>query len=894
MKLRTLWWSVFLACMGFAQGQTHAQNSNDVMRLFGGIMQPAIAQGALAQWRRLPETEISCIDRTLRTRGVSVQILVQRGVGPSDEQISEVRSACRTEPTQQAASPSRPVSGTPYSVDGLALGGRVAFESAVYRDYQCAPSEQFEGFVWCQKTRIDREARGQFTSSYSILHSPDGTVAYVNRSLMPAFFEGREAQDEVDRLSNKHGAAPHIIPTPARPGQPSGFIAVWGSVTLDPLDAANVGELAAGRSIRAGLLIDHIGSFQRSAQAGLPIYRLGGGAGYVWSASWDERGRGSLRFLAVDPSAIAHNEGERIAAHTAEQNTAPAERERIGRAARQDAALTGNTPSSIERSDLSRLTQVPASCDSAKQLGSRQLWVNDPLSRRRTPGPACQAILDCRVDLANQAAQTAAFLRDNPEVIDALRTVGGRSSVGGSHVNGLLRDIMQGSANLNRVTPNAPCDYVWRVVEGSWIDLDARQTYPRPFELFLQTSRALISEARSEFDASEAKYRALVGFNDRYPGVERFEQAYKGYADAVQADNIVATLRERKLFLHEAEFAEGRKQLLNEQSAELSRLTGFLSDVAAEYDRDDLARLSTRDIQAQLSALRAESERYAGLSPAQRGDVSSQLKEFAARRADLEDVIRAARSEKARLEKLDERRRAVLANIELALGQLTTENASGKLTKEAESLLPSLRATRDAFVRLGNIRLTDRPDYTADVVAAEATEAAAARKIAEAEGAKRLAEETAQRKIAEADAAKRAVQNNAGSSTRRAGDQVAQQRYADEPRAVRIAASDVAARSPQSDEVPIWMFILAAYAFVAGLITLPLVRPPLIEWYESSTWLIFGSGPIDILFRQIGFRLSFELFVFGISCAIGSLGGAIYVISRRYGALKEAAAEVDH
>jgi hypothetical protein len=883
MKLGTLWWSVFLACMGFAQSQAHAQNSNDIIRLFGGIMQSTIAQGALAEWRWLPETEIACIDRTLRTRGVSVQILVQRGVGPSDEQISEVRSACRIEPTQQAASPSKPVSGSTYSVDGLALGGRVAFESAVYREYQCAPSEQFEGFVRCQRTRIDREARGQFTSSYSILHSPDGTIAYVNRSLMPAFFEGREAQDEVDRLSNKHGAAPRIIPTPPRPGQPSGFIAVWGSVTLDPLDAANVGELAAGRSIRAGLLIDHIGSFQRSAQASLPIYRLGGGAGYVWSASWDERGRGSLRFLAIDPSAIAHNEGERIAAHAAEQNTAPAERERIDadRAARQNTALQGNTRPSIVQGDLSRLTQVPASCESAKQLGSRQLWVNDPLSRRRTPGPACQAILDCRVDLANQATQTAAFLRDKPEVIDALRTVAGRSSEGDSQVNGFLHDTMRGSANLTRLAPNAPCDYVWGVVEGSWIDLDARRTYPRPFELFLQTSRTLISEVRSEFNASEAEYCALVGFSDRYPGVERFELAYQAYADAVQADNIAAALRERKLFLREAEFARSRKQLLNEQSAELSRLTAFLSVAAAEYDRDGLARLSTRDIQAQLSALRAESERYAGLSPAQRGDVSTQLKEFAARRADLEDVIRAARSEKARLEKLDERRRAVLANIELAIAQSATDNASGKLPTEAEALLTGLRAKRDEFVRLGDIRLPDRPDYTADVVAAEA--------------AARAAEAAAERRIAEAEAAKRAVQNNAGSSTRRAGDEVAQQRAADEPRAVRIAASNVAAKSPQSDGVHIWMFILVAYAFVAGLITLPLVRPPLIEWYSSSTWIIFGNGPIDILFRQIGFRLSFELFTFGISCVIGSLGGAIYVIGRRYGAVKGAAeGVVDH
>src|SRR5262245_5884828 len=39
-----------------------------------------------------------------------------------------------------------------YSVDGLALGAKVASGSAAYRQYRCVPSEKFEGFVWCTKT----------------------------------------------------------------------------------------------------------------------------------------------------------------------------------------------------------------------------------------------------------------------------------------------------------------------------------------------------------------------------------------------------------------------------------------------------------------------------------------------------------------------------------------------------------------------------------------------------------------------------------------------------------------------------------------------------------------------------------------------------------------------
>jgi hypothetical protein len=72
---------------------------------------------------------------------------------------------------------------------------------------------------------------------------------------------------------------------------------------LQPLDPARTAELAAGTDV-PGILIDTVGNPQRSAQLGLPIYCLGGGAGYVWSARWNGRGRGALRMLAIDASRL--------------------------------------------------------------------------------------------------------------------------------------------------------------------------------------------------------------------------------------------------------------------------------------------------------------------------------------------------------------------------------------------------------------------------------------------------------------------------------------------------------------------------------------------------------------------------------------------------------------
>lgn len=200
-----------------------------------------------------------------------------------------------------AAAPTAPES--PFVVDGLRLGGHLALNTPSYMEYRCTPSEQYTGFTWCQRRRQENSARGTYISTNTILHSADGTALYVNRFLEPAFFVGNEAMDDVRRLAAKFGE-PRYVAAPLVAGAPLTLMASWGEVVLVPLDRARLANLAAGREVRAGVLIDHIGNFQRSAAMGLPVYRLSGGAGYVWAASWDQGGRGTLRFLTIDPSRL--------------------------------------------------------------------------------------------------------------------------------------------------------------------------------------------------------------------------------------------------------------------------------------------------------------------------------------------------------------------------------------------------------------------------------------------------------------------------------------------------------------------------------------------------------------------------------------------------------------
>ena len=91
---------------------------------------------------------------------------------------------------------------------------------------------------------------------------------------------------------------------PTREGFPNGLIATWGKVVLEPVDGNNQKILAAGKNPKIGVLIDFVGDYGRSTKNDLPVYRVSGGAGFIWAASWDSNGRGTLRMLAVNPSEL--------------------------------------------------------------------------------------------------------------------------------------------------------------------------------------------------------------------------------------------------------------------------------------------------------------------------------------------------------------------------------------------------------------------------------------------------------------------------------------------------------------------------------------------------------------------------------------------------------------
>jgi len=190
---------------------------------------------------------------------------------------------------------------SPYAIDGFALGEKVQLD----RGFRCEAGRN-PGFKWCQKLRQERSNRGNFSSTTAIVQNADGVAVHVDRQIEPAFFAPGDIAREITRLSSGYfsGERAREIRLPQRDGLPLAVIALWGTLELQPLDDAALAALAVDDVPRQSLLVDHLGDLRRSAQLKLPVYRIGGSAGYLWSASMSAGGRGHLRFLAIDPTAL--------------------------------------------------------------------------------------------------------------------------------------------------------------------------------------------------------------------------------------------------------------------------------------------------------------------------------------------------------------------------------------------------------------------------------------------------------------------------------------------------------------------------------------------------------------------------------------------------------------
>jgi hypothetical protein len=190
-----------------------------------------------------------------------------------------------------------------FILNDVELGGSVSSHDL---KYDCRASEQFSGFIWCQNRRMERTRSGTVVITNSILRDGEGKVAYVSQHIVPVIFDPGEVEKTLSLISAKYGEASRVMHPPSPWGiERNAVIAIWGQINLEPLDSSTLSIIASGHDVKSGLRVDYLGDFRKSAKLGMPVYRIAGGPGYLWNASYDQKGRGHLRFLTSNAAAYA-------------------------------------------------------------------------------------------------------------------------------------------------------------------------------------------------------------------------------------------------------------------------------------------------------------------------------------------------------------------------------------------------------------------------------------------------------------------------------------------------------------------------------------------------------------------------------------------------------------
>jgi tetratricopeptide (TPR) repeat protein len=191
-----------------------------------------------------------------------------------------------------------------YVVDGFALGDRVNL-GANYHSYTCRRSDDFDDALRCEQTRQRSSRASKVTISGTLIHDSDGTALYVMTNAAPVTLDKNVVQAEISNLSREFNERPAKVDWLPEGRGPTAVIAIWGQLKLDELNGDDIETLADGKSPHLGVLVDFIGDLEASAKNGLPVFRISGGSGYIYSAHFAANGKGHRHYVAVNGLQLA-------------------------------------------------------------------------------------------------------------------------------------------------------------------------------------------------------------------------------------------------------------------------------------------------------------------------------------------------------------------------------------------------------------------------------------------------------------------------------------------------------------------------------------------------------------------------------------------------------------
>jgi hypothetical protein len=119
-----------------------------------GSAQNANVQAAYAEWRKLSQSEVNCVDQALKGQRTTLWALIQRGVHPSDSTGARLRAGCRA----QAKAPTRETVATPVVTQTTPQSGTQAQAKVTATPVESFPPKPAADKAVSEQTLADRAA----------------------------------------------------------------------------------------------------------------------------------------------------------------------------------------------------------------------------------------------------------------------------------------------------------------------------------------------------------------------------------------------------------------------------------------------------------------------------------------------------------------------------------------------------------------------------------------------------------------------------------------------------------------------------------------------------------------------------------------------------------------
>src|SRR3954468_2856794 len=159
----------------------------------GGV-QNAKVQSAYADWRRLSQTEVNCVDQSLRGQRSSLWALIQRGIDSSDATVARLRADCRA----QARAPNSSVTA-PSGSQALASARESAADKAAEK---AAADKAAAEKAAADKAAADRTAAEKAAASKAAADKATADQAAADKAAQKAAAEQaavESAKAEIER-----------------------------------------------------------------------------------------------------------------------------------------------------------------------------------------------------------------------------------------------------------------------------------------------------------------------------------------------------------------------------------------------------------------------------------------------------------------------------------------------------------------------------------------------------------------------------------------------------------------------------------------------------------------------------------------------------------------------